>query len=295
MSAASPFLALAGGTSMPQFGLGTWPMSDAEAEVAVAEAIRAGYRLIDTAHGYGTEEGVGRGLRAGGVAREELFVTTKLSGAWQGVHEAREALEASAQRLGLDYVDLYLIHWPVPAKDRFVDAWRGLIALRERGLARAIGVSNFKSHQIDRLLAETGVLPDVNQIQLNPLTTRPQARADHAERGIVTQSWSPLGKGVQALMTEQQRLPALAGLERELLDEPVIGEIANAHGRTPGQVVLRWHVQLGLSVVAKSSNPQRLAENIDIFDFELRPAELAAIGGLDRGEGAAVDSDDVET
>ncbi len=258
---------------MPQLGLGTWPMSTDEAELAVAQAIDVGYRLLDTAQAYGNEEGVGRGIRASGVAREELFVTTKLNGEWHGYTQAQDAFAQSARRLGLDYVDLYLIHWPLPARDRYVDAWRGLARLLEDGRVRAIGTSNFKPAHIDRLLEETGVVPDVNQIQLNPALARVPTRAYHASHGIVTQSWGPIAQG------------------GELLDEPAITEIAQRHEKTPAQVVLRWHVELGLSAVPKSASPERMAANIDIFDFALTPAERAAISALDRGEGAAWDSD----
>jgi 2,5-diketo-D-gluconate reductase A len=272
---AVPALALRHRALMPQIGLGTWPMSNDEAETAVAQAIGLGYRLFDTAYAYGNEAGVGRGLRAGGVAREELFVTTKLNGEFHGYRQAQDALAASATLLGLDYVDLYLIHWPLPARDRYVDAWRGLLKLLEDGVVRAIGTSNFKPAHIDRLLEETGVAPDVNQIELNPTLTRERTRGYDAGHGIVTQSWSPIGQG------------------GELLDQPAITEIAERHGKTPAQIVLRWHVELGLSAVPKSATPERMAANIDIFGFALTADELAAISALDRGEGAAADSDKI--
>lgn len=274
MNAAVPELALEHGALMPQLGFGTWPMDNSEAERAVAQAIELGYRLFDTAYNYRNEEGVGRGLHAGGVAREELFVTTKLNGEWHGYEQAQEAFAASARRLGLDYVDLYLIHWPLPARERYLDAWRGLVKLLEDGRVRAIGTSNFKLAHIDRLLEATGVVPDVNQIQLNPQVTRDAVRAYHARHGILTQSWSPLGQG-----------------DAGLLAHPVITQIARRHGRTAAQVVLRWHIELGLAAVVKSANRQRMAANIDIFDFTLSPQELAAISALDAGEAAAFDSD----
>jgi 2,5-diketo-D-gluconate reductase A len=269
----NPTLSLTHGAQMPQIGLGTWPMSSSEAEEAVVAAVAAGYRLFDTAYAYGNEEGVGRGLATCGVAREELFVTTKLNGQWHGYREAQEAWADSARRLGVDYIDLFLIHWPLPAQDRYVDCWRGLARLLEDGRVRAIGGSNFKPAHLQRLLDETGVVPDVNQIELNPYVTRDGPRAFHEAHGIVTQSWTPIGHG------------------RELLHEHTIVEIARRHGRTPAQVVLRWHVELGCSAVPKSSRPERMAENLAVFDFALSETDVAAISALDRGEEHADDSD----
>ncbi|MFC4537012.1 aldo/keto reductase [Sphaerisporangium dianthi] len=271
---AAPTVKLVNGASIPAIGLGTYPMTDSEAEVVVADAIQAGYRLFDTAYAYGNEVGVGRGLRAGGVPREELFVTTKLNGEWHGYEAAQEAFQASADRLGVDYVDLYLIHWPLPREDRFVEAWKGLVKLLRDGRVRAIGVSNFKPAHIDRIVAETGVVPDVNQIQLNPAVTREAARAYHAAQGIVTQSWSPLG-----------------GQGAGSLGEEVVTGLAERYGKTPAQIVLRWHLDLGLITVPKSATPERVRANIDVFDFALTAEEVAAISALDRGEAAAVDSD----
>ena len=258
---------------MPQIGLGTWPMSSEEAEAAVVAAVAAGYRLIDTAYAYGNEDGVGRGLRACGLPREELFITTKLNGQWHGYLESQKAWAQSAQRLGVDYIDLFLIHWPLPGQDRYVEAFRGLVRLLEDGKVRAIGASNFKPAHLARVIEETGHVPDVNQIELNPYTARSLPREYHAEHGIVTQSWAPIGHG------------------RELLRERAIVEIARAQDRTPAQVVLRWHLQLGLTVVPKSSRPERMAENIAIFDFELSDEQMAAISALDQGEEYADDSD----
>jgi 2,5-diketo-D-gluconate reductase A len=269
----APTITLAHGAAMPQLGLGTWPMGSAEAEHAVATAIEAGYRLVDTAHAYGNEVGVGKALRASGVPREDLFVTTKLNAEWHGEQKVREAFADSTRKLGVERLDLYLIHWPNPGQDRYVDAWRGLIALREEGLVRAIGVSNFKPAHLDRLLRETGVAPEVNQIELNPYLGRTGPRAHHAEHGIVTQAYTPIDRG------------------GALLAEPAVTRAAERLGRTPAQVVLRWHVQLGLSAVAKSSDPERQAQNLAVFDVELTEEELAAISALDRGEAAATDSD----
>jgi 2,5-diketo-D-gluconate reductase A len=254
-------------------GLGTWPMDDAEAEVAVVEAFTRGYRLVDTAYKYGNERGVGKGVRASGVPRSEAFVTTKLNGEWHGEREAGEALRDSLDRLGLDHVDLYLIHWPMPWQDRYVDAWRGLLRLRAEGLARAVGVSNFKPEHLERLIAETGEAPEVNQIQLDPTVARAKPRAYHSAHGIVTQSWGPLGHG------------------RELLRDEAVGRIADRHGRTPAQVVLRWHLDLGLTAVPKTSSPERMAANLDVFGFRLTEEDLADLARLDRGEAAATDSD----
>jgi 2,5-diketo-D-gluconate reductase A len=269
----APTVSLPGGTAMPQLGLGTWPMSADEAERAVPTAIEAGYRLVDTAHAYGNETGVGKGLRTSGVPREELFVTTKLNAEWHGVREVREAFVQSTRKLGVDYLDLFLIHWPNPGRDRYVDAWRGLCRLLDEGVVRAIGVSNFKPAHLDRLLESTGVAPSVNQIELNPYVARLEPRAYHERHGIVTQSYSPLDRG------------------GALLREPVVVAAAERLGRTPAQVVLRWHVQQGLTVAVKSSDPARQAENLAVFDFALGPEEVAALSALDRGEGAATDSD----
>jgi 2,5-diketo-D-gluconate reductase A len=270
---------------MPQLGFGTWGLSPLEARTAVAQAIGIGYRLIDTAEMYDNEEGVGLGLRDSGIPREELFVTTKLPGGGHGVQEAQDSLARSLERLGLDYVDLYLVHWPLPRQNCYVDAWRGLISLREQGLARAIGVSNFKPAHVERTVSDTGVIPDVNQIQLNPYVARDVSRAYDSEHGIVTQSWSPLGLGVHALLAEQ------SGASSLVLEDPVIVRIADEHGKHPAQVVLRWHMDLGLSLVTKSTNVDRMAQNLDVFDFALEPEQLAAISALDRGEAAAADSD----
>jgi 2,5-diketo-D-gluconate reductase A len=266
---------LAHGARMPRIGLGTWPMGDAEAEAAVTAALGLGYRLVDTAHAYGNEVGVGRALRAGGVAREDVFLTTKLNGEWHGVREAHDAFAMSAERLGVEYLDLFLIHWPNPWRDRYVAAWEGLVGLLEAGRVRAIGVCNFKAAHLDRLLSATGVAPDVNQIELNPRLTRSGPRAYHAEHGIATQCWAPLGRG------------------GDLLVEPAVTEVAARHGRTPAQVVLRWHVEHGLAPIPKSSNRVGLGENLRVFDFTLTAEDVAAISALDRGEAAAThDSDE---
>jgi 2,5-diketo-D-gluconate reductase A len=273
LSTAVPALALDSGTTIPQLGLGTWPLDDAEVERAIVAAAEIGYRHVDTAAKYGNETGVGRGLRSSGLAREDWFVTTKLDGGYQGDDRAIAGLDASLERLGLDYVDLLLIHWPLPARDQYVSTWQTYIALQQSGKARAIGVSNFKPAHIDRLIAETGVTPAVNQIQLSPAIPRREQRAYDAEHGIVTESWSPIGG------------------TGDLLGAPVLAELAEKHGRTPGQIVLRWHVQNGLVAIPKSRNPQRMAENLAVFDFELDADDLAALDRLDEGPDAGVDSD----
>jgi 2,5-diketo-D-gluconate reductase A len=268
----TPRLALSTGALMPVIGLGTWPLNDGQVARTVVDATAAGYRLIDTAAKYGNEAGVGQGIRDSGIARDELFVTTKLDGGYQGNDRAIPGLDTSLARLGLDYVDLLMIHWPLPARDLYVDTWITFGKLLASGKTRAIGVSNFKPAHLDRLIAETGVAPAVNQIELNPTLARAETRAYNAAHGIVTQSWSPLGRG-------------------ETLSNPVITGIADRLGTSAAQVVLRWHVQLGLSAVPKSATPARLAQNLDVFGFELTAQDLDAIARLDQGEAAATNSD----
>jgi diketogulonate reductase-like aldo/keto reductase len=234
-------------------------MDDTQAEQAVRDALEMGYRLVDTATNYRNETGVGRGVAGGSVPREEIVVTTKLPGRHHGYDETLASFEESRARLGLDYVDLYLIHWPLPRVDKYVDSWKAMIRLREEGLVRSIGVSNFTVEHIERLEKETGVLPSVNQIELHPFFPQDELRAFHAGKGIVTESWSPLGRGTA------------------LLDDPAVVTAAEAHGVTPGQVVLRWHIQLGALPIPKSADPERQRLNLDVFGFELSPAQMAAI------------------
>ncbi|MFH9011844.1 aldo/keto reductase [Streptomyces sp. NPDC017943] len=247
------------GTALPALGLGTWPLGDDEAQAAVVSALEAGYRLIDTATNYRNETGVGRAVAAGVVPREEIVVTTKLPGRHHGYEETLASFEESRSRLGLEYVDLYLIHWPLPRQDRYVDSWRAMVKLRDEGLVRSIGVSNFTPAHIERLEKETGVLPSVNQIELHPFLPQDELRAFHAGRNIVTESWSPLGRGTS------------------LLEDPALARIAGTHGVTPGQVVLRWHTQLGAVPIPKSANPERQRANLDVFGFELSAEEMAAV------------------
>jgi 2,5-diketo-D-gluconate reductase A len=266
-----PTITLSHGAEMPRVGLGTSPMNDAEAERAVSVALELGYRLVDTAENYRNEVGVGRALR--GVPRDEVFVTSKFNKRWHSVDGPRTAFEASAEKLGVEYLDLLLIHWPIPAQDRYVDAWRGLIALRDAGLVRAVGTSNFKPAHLQRLIDETGVAPEVNQVQLSPVWAKAAEREFHAEHGIVTEAWSPLGKGT------------------DLMSHPTLQDIAKAHGRTPGQVILRWETQQGVVPIPKSADRGRLAENLAVFDFDLTDAELAALSALDGTDKPAADSD----
>ncbi|MHB9863999.1 aldo/keto reductase [Streptomyces sp. YIM S03343] len=249
------------GTTLPALGLGTWPMDDAEAEQAVRGAVELGYRLVDTAVNYRNETGVGLGVSRSGVPREEIVVTTKLPGRHHGYEETLASFEESRRRLGLDYVDLYLIHWPLPRVDKYVDSWKAMIKLREDGLVRSIGVSNFTAQHIERLEKETGVLPSVNQVELHPLFPQQELRRFHAAKGVVVESWSPLGRG------------------RGLLNDPAVVAAAEAHGVTPAQAVLRWHTQLGAVPIPKSSDPGRQRANLDIFGFSLDEAQLTAIGG----------------
>lgn len=272
-SQVAPLITLNNGVQMPQFGYGTSPLTDDEVAPAVVAAVEAGYRLIDTAEKYGNEIGVGRGIRDSGIAREEVFVTTKLDGKFQGADRALAGIDGSLERLGLEYVDLLLIHWPLPQRDLYVDTWRTFEKVWRSGKARAIGVSNFKPAHIDRLRAETDVVPAVNQIQLNPRIARTEPRAYHAEHGIVTEAYSPLGAG------------------KDLLQQPAIGDVAARHDKTPAQVVLRWHLQSDVIPIPRSRNPHRIAQNIDVFDFTLSDEDVAAISALDQGEAAATDSD----
>ncbi|MEZ7006010.1 aldo/keto reductase [Streptomyces sp. AD55] len=265
MSSKVPPITLNNGVEMPQLGFGVWQVPDDEAERAVATALQAGYRSIDTAAVYGNEEGTGRAVAASGIAREDLFVTTKLWNSDQGYDATLRAFDSSLEKLGLDYVDLYLIHWPVPALGRHVDTYKAFEKLHADGRVRAIGVSNFLPEHLERLTGETSVVPAVNQIELHPQLQQSAARAFHEERGIVTEAWSPLGSG------------------KGLLEVPAIVAIARKHGRTPAQVVLRWHLQVGNVVIPKSVTPSRIAENIAVFDFELDAEDLAAVSALDEG------------
>ncbi|MFE7170635.1 aldo/keto reductase [Streptomyces sp. NPDC057616] len=262
MSSKVPPIILNNGVEMPQLGFGVWQVPDDEAEQAVATALEAGYRSIDTAAIYGNEEGTGRAIAASGVPRKDIFVTTKLWNGDQGYDSTLRAFDTSLQKLGLEYVDLYLIHWPAPARDRYVDTYKAFEKLHADGRIRAIGVSNFEPEHLRRLIDETSVVPAVDQIELHPHLQQHAAREFHAEQGIATEAWSPLGSG------------------KGLLEVPAIVAIAQKHGRTPAQVVLRWHLQLGNIVIPKSVTPSRIRENIEVFDFSLDTEDLAAISAL---------------
>ncbi|MFF9193702.1 aldo/keto reductase [Streptomyces sp. SBR177] len=260
----TPTVKLNNGVEIPQLGFGVFQVPDDETTAAVTAALEAGYRSIDTAAIYGNEAGVGRALAASGIAREELFVTTKLWNADQGYEATLRAFDDSLAKLGLDHVDLYLIHWPAPARDLYRDSWRALERLAEEGRIRAAGVSNFQPEHLRRLMDGAALTPVVNQIELHPALQQSELRAVHAEHGIATEAWSPLAQGA-------------------VLDDPAITAIAAAHGKSPAQVVIRWHLQLGNVVIPKSVTPARIRANAEVFDFALTDAEMATIAGLDRG------------
>jgi 2,5-diketo-D-gluconate reductase A len=260
----SPSLTLHDGIEIPQLGFGVFKVPPPETQSVVEVALEAGYRHIDTAAAYRNEQGVGQALAASGLPREDVFVTTKLWNSQQGYDSTLAAFESSLDRLGFAYVDLYLIHWPVPSEDRFVDTWRAFERIHEEGRARTIGVSNFRIADLERLEAETDTRPTVNQIELHPRHQQAELRAWHRENGIATEAWSPLAQG-------------------EVLDHDAIAQIAERHGKTPAQTILRWHLQIGNVVIPKSVTPERIHENIELFDFELSDQELAAIGALDDG------------
>lgn len=253
--------------SLPQIGFGTYPMKGDEVIEAVVGALSAGYRLIDTALNYGNEEEVGEALRRSGIPRDEVQVASKLPGRHHGYDDAIASVKGSIARLGLEYIDLHLIHWPNPDVGKYVQAWQALVDLRGQGLVRSIGVSNFTEEHLTRVIGATGVTPAVNQIELHPRFPQKHMRAVHAELGIVTEAWSPLGKA------------------RAPLDEPVVAGPAERLGVTPGQVILRWHVQIGSLPIPKSADPQRQRENLDVFGFELTDDEVSAISGLAEADG----------
>jgi 2,5-diketo-D-gluconate reductase A len=259
-----PAVTLHDGVEIPQLGFGVFQVPPEDTQWVVEEALAAGYRHIDTAGAYRNESGVGAAIAASGIPRDEVFVTTKLWNSQQGHDSALKAFAKSLERLGMDHVDLYLIHWPAPAQDLFVESWRAFEQIREEGRARTIGVSNFRIEDLERLVAETDTVPTVNQVELHPRFQQAELRAWHEEHEIATEAWSPLGQG-------------------EALGEATIVEIAERLGRTPAQVVIRWHLQLGNVVIPKSVTPERIRKNIDVFGFELSDEEMAAIGRLDAG------------
>jgi 2,5-diketo-D-gluconate reductase A len=272
MPGAVPDVTLNNGVRMPQLGFGVFQVGKDEARAAVATALECGYRSIDTAALYGNEHGVGVAVSASGIPRGELFVTTKLWNADQGAGRVLPAFERSIDKLGLDYVDLYLIHWPVPSRDRFVETWEAFQGLYAEGRMRAIGVSNFTPPQLTRLLEETAVVPAVNQVELHPGFQQPELRAFHRDHGIATEAWSPLGQGAA-------------------LTHPVITRLAERHEKTPAQVVLRWHLDLGNVVIPKSVTPGRIRENFSVFDFALTAEDARQIAGLESGHRIGPDPD----
>lgn len=262
---------------IPQLGLGTYPMDDAEAEALIPEALWRGYRLIDTAVNYGNELGVGRGVQASGIKREDIFLTTKLPGRDHGTDSVRRSLEASLKRLGTDYVDLYLIHWPNPSVDRYVETWQTMIELRDQGLVKSIGVSNFLPEHLLRLEKETGEMPVINQVELNPQYQQELLREFHGEHKIVTEAWAPLGR------------------KTDILQHEWVAEIARKQGRTPAQVMLRWHIQSNILPIPKTSDVTRMAENIDVFDWDLSDDQMRRIKMLHTGlSGSGFDPRDHE-
>lgn len=259
-------LTLNDGRTMPQLGLGVWQVDDERAPAIVRTAISAGYRMIDSAAGYQNERGVGEGVRKSGLPREEIFVTSKLANSEHGYDRALKAFDASMAKFGFDQLDLYLIHWPIPSRDLYVETWKALIRLREEGRVRSIGVSNFNADHLQRIVDETGVTPAVSQVELHPRFQQRALRAIHEELGIATQSWSPLGRG-------------------SLLSDPAIAAIADRHGKTPAQVIIRWHIDNGLLVIPKSATPERIVQNFAVFDFTLDEDDLDAIAHMNSADG----------
>lgn len=257
-----PDITLNDGNTIPQLGFGVWQVPDEEATPAVVEAIKAGYRLIDTAEGYDNEEGVGKAIRDAGVPREQLFITSKLRNGAHDYDEAIKAFELSAKKLGLDYLDMFLIHWPVPEQDKYVDAWRAFVELQKQGRIRSIGVSNFIPEYLDRIVDATGVVPVVNQLELHPKYQQRDVRDYHAKHNIAIECYSPLGSGA-------------------VLDDKVIGEIAEKHGKSVSQVILRWELDQGLIVIPKSTHAERIQQNIDVFGFQLDDEDRQRIDALD--------------
>ncbi|KKW65328.1 oxidoreductase [Mycolicibacterium elephantis] len=261
---ASPSIKLNDGNSIPQVGLGVWQTPPEDTERAAATALDAGYRHIDTAAAYGNEREVGQAVAKSGLAREDVFVTTKLWNSDQGYDSTLKAFDASMQRLGMDYLDLYLIHWPVPANDAYVDTFKAFAHLRDQGRIRSIGVSNFEPEHLRKLIDATGIVPAVNQIELHPRLQQHELRELHAQLGIATEAWSPLGQG-------------------SLLTNPAVTAVAEAHGKTSAQVLIRWHIQLGNIVIPKSVTPARIVSNFDVFDFELSEQDMASVSSLGDG------------
>jgi len=268
-------LTLNDGHTAPQLGFGVWQIDDSVATESVAKAIQTGYRSVDTAAIYGNEKGTGEGLRRGGVSRGEIFLTTKLWNADQGFDSTLRAFDKSLKLLGTDYVDMYLIHWPMPAKGTYVDTFKAMIRLRDEGRIRSVGVSNFNPAHIDHLIAETGVTPVVNQIELHPDFQQNDVAKHNREKNVITEAWSPLGQG------------------GDLLKNPTLAQIARTHGKSVAQVILRWHLQTGHMVIPKSQTPARIEENFDVFDFLLSTADMQKVAALDAGNRIGPNPDDL--
>lgn len=261
-----PVLKMNDGNTIPQLGYGVWKISDEDAEGSVLQALKTGYRHIDTAKIYNNEGGVGRGIAASDIAREKIFVTTKVWNSDQGYDETLKAFDESAKRLGVKTIDMYLIHWPMPVRDKFVETWKALIRLRQENRVRSIGVCNFRIADLERLLKETGVAPAVNQVELHPQFQQKELRIFHEKNNILTEAWAPLGRGL-------------------FFDDPLLQSIAEEHSKTVAQIVLRWHMELGTIAIPKSQSAARMAENFDIFDFKLTASDHDKIASLDKIDG----------
>jgi 2,5-diketo-D-gluconate reductase A len=268
----TPRLALAPNEQIPQLGYGVFQIPPKQTEEVVANALSVGYRHVDTAAAYRNEGGVGEAVHASGIDRGEIFITTKCFNDDHGYEQAKRACKSSLERLEMSHIDLYLIHWPVPAHDKYVETWKAFIELQSEGLVRSIGVSNFQPAHLERLIAETGVTPAINQVELHPHFQQVGLRREHERLGILTEAWSPLGQGLE-------------------LEDPVIVEIAQAHERTPAQTIIRWHLQLGNVVIPKSVTPERIRENLEVFDFELSDSEMESIEAIDAGTRIGPDPD----
>ncbi len=261
-----PSVKLNDGNQIPQLGFGVWQVGNDEAVAAVSEALQVGYRHIDTAAIYGNEEGTGKAIKSSGIAREDIFLTTKLWNGEQGYESTLKAFDESLKKLGTDYVDLYLIHWPAPSKDLFVETWRAFIKLKEEGRIKSIGVSNFRTVDLERVIKESGITPVLNQIELHPQFQQDELRLFHSKHNIATEAWSPLGQG-------------------KILEDETLKAIAERHGKSVAQVILRWHIETGNIVIPKSVTPARIKENFDVFDFSLNGTDHDAITKLDRADG----------
>lgn len=286
-----PAVALRDGNLMPQLGFGTWQIPAADCPRIVAEAIRAGYRAIDTAQGFGNEGGVGQAIRESGVSRDEIFVTSKLR---NGAHKrdlALRAFDETMKKLGIEQIDLFLINWPLPAADAYVEAWKTLVELQQQGHIRSVGVSNFDRTHIERLIAETGVAPAVNQVELHPLYQQRELRGFHQRRNIRLASWSPLGPGTanSAWWWTHGRTA-----QANMLEDSVIAAIARDHGRSPAQIIIRWHLQEGLILNIKSTRPEHMADNLAVFDFELTAEDVYRIEALDRPDDGKIGAQPAE-